>query len=151
MISSVNEKISDFNLRLGEIYSRVNSIIERTQPDQAAIESVFYSKNAQSVIKLSHARASAIVAIVNKNIPLTEYAARDIKKSVSGNGNASKEQIRFMIKTILNISDDITHFDTTDALAVAICHCNKHNIQVINSYNSWSEYINHNPEKIIKL
>lgn len=150
----VKKKISNFNLRLGEIYVRINSVLERTKPEQAAIESVFYSQNPQTLIKLSHARAVAILAIINNNIPISEYSTREIKKSVSGCGGASKEQVQFMIKKLLNISkqNNISYFDTTDALAVAVCHSNKQkNNKITRHSKSWSDFIKNNQDRIIKL
>jgi crossover junction endodeoxyribonuclease RuvC len=120
----VKKKHEDISLRMKEIYERICSVIERTKPDCAAIETTFYSKNAQSLIKLTMARSAAILAIVNKDISIKEYSAREIKRAVTGRGNASKEQVRFMMKALLNITESPKYFDTTDALSIAVCHCN---------------------------
>ena len=147
----VKKKAEDFNLRLKEIYAKISSVLERTSPEQAAIELTFYSKNPQSLIKLSQARAAAILAIVNKNIPISEYSAREIKKSVSGRGAASKEQVQFMMRALLKIPNECDYFDTTDALAIAVCHSNKCNNGTHNKPKSWKQFIKNNPDKIVKL
>ncbi|HOM04422.1 MAG TPA: crossover junction endodeoxyribonuclease RuvC [Candidatus Kapabacteria bacterium] len=138
----------DFNQRLKEIFSRLNSVIDRTNPDAAAFEALFYSKNAQSLIKLSHARAAAILAVTNNDIPIIEYSAREIKKSVTGRGSASKEQVQFMVRNLLSIEETPQFFDATDALAVAICHVLRKNHNSKKS-TSWADYLKEHPELII--
>ena len=136
-------------IRLKEIYSRLFQVVERTQPDTAAFESLFYSKNPQSLMKLSHARAAAVLAVVNNEIPMREYSPREVKKAVTGNGNASKEQVSYMVKSILKIKETPEFFDVTDALAVAICHAYRADSPDSNA-KSWAEYIEQNPNKIRK-
>ncbi|MCX8054470.1 MAG: crossover junction endodeoxyribonuclease RuvC [Ignavibacteria bacterium] len=138
----------DFNQRLKEIFSRLNSVIERTNPDAAAFEALFYSKNAQSLIKLSHARAAAILAVTNNNIPVIEYSAREVKKSVTGRGSASKEQVQYMVRSILSIEETPQFYDATDALAVAICHIVRKNHNQKKS-TSWADFLKDHPELII--
>jgi crossover junction endodeoxyribonuclease RuvC len=160
----VKKKVSDFPSRMKEIYSRISSIIERIKPDTAAIETAFYSKNVQSLIKLTMARSAALLAIVNKGIEINEYSAREIKRSVTGRGNASKEQVSFMMKAMLNITKTPEYYDTTDALAIAVCHSNHiiygsnienkttiHNNRKPTKKSSWGKYLQNNPDKIIKL
>ncbi len=139
---------TDFNQRLKEIFSRLNSVIERTNPDAAALEALFYSKNAQSLIKLSHARAAAILAVTNNNIPIIEYSAREVKKSVAGRGSASKEQVQYMVRNLLSIEETPQFFDATDALAIAICHILRKNHNSKKSV-SWADYLKEHPELII--
>jgi crossover junction endodeoxyribonuclease RuvC len=136
-------------IRLKEIYSRLYQVVQRTQPDTAAFESLFYSKNAQSLMKLSHARASAILAAVNNDIPLKEYSPREIKKAVTGNGNASKEQVSYMVKSLLEIKETPEFFDVTDALAVAICHAFRADSPDTNA-KSWADFIEQNPDRVSK-
>ncbi len=138
----------DLNIRLKEIYARLYQVITRTKPDTAAFESLFYSKNPQSLMKLSHARAAAILAAVNNDIPLREYSPSEVKKAVTGNGNASKEQVSFMVKSILETKETPEFFDVTDALAVAICHAYRGNSPNSNA-KSWSEFITQNPDRIV--
>lgn len=138
---------SNLYIRLKEIYSRLSKVIKRTDPHTAAFESVFYSKNAQSLMKLSHARAAAILSAVNHDVPLQEYSPKEVKKAVTGNGNASKEQVSFMVKSILKIKETPEFFDVTDALAVAICHAYRSDTPNSNA-SSWKEYIAQNPERV---
>ncbi len=134
--------------RLKEIYKRLNVVIERTQPDISAFESMFYSKNAQSLIKLSQARASAILSAAMHELDIIEYSPREVKKSITGNGNAGKQQVQFMVRTLLDINETPEFFDSTDALAVAICHVYK-NKQPGSKSSSWAEFIKNNPERVI--
>ncbi len=141
---------SEFNVRLGEIYTRMLKVIERTRPDYAAFETIFYSKNVQSLVKLSHARSAAIIAAAVKEISITEFSPREVKKSVTGRGSASKEQVQFMVKKMLNIKETPEFFDSTDALAVALCHCMKSGSPAKSS-KSWAAFVKDNPDRIVKL
>ena len=147
-----------------EIYDRICSVIERTVPNYAAIETTFYSKNIQSLIKLTMARDAAIMAVINNGITINEYSPLEIKRAVTGRGNSSKEQVRFMMRALLNITESPKYYDTTDALSIAVCHSNhiatsnqliNNNIKSAsrcrNKNNSWSQYINNNPDRIVKL
>ncbi len=109
-------------LRLKKIYSVVTAVIEHYHPDEFAIETAFYSKNAQSALKIGQARGVSILAGVNYEIPVTEYSPREIKKAVTGKGAASKEQVQYMMMSLLKLKAKPKHFDSTDALAVAVCH-----------------------------
>ena len=139
----------DFPERLKEIYLRLLKVIERTKPEAAAFETIFYSKNVQSLVKLSHARSVAILAATLNNIPIFEHSPREIKKSVTGRGNASKEQVQYMVRKLLNIEETPEFYDSTDALAAAICHALKPAGSSKNS-KSWSEYLKENPGRVIK-
>jgi len=107
--------------RLKIIHDQVVALIERYQPQAMAVESVFLAKNAQSALKLGHARASAIIAGVNAGLPIFEYSALQVKSSVVGYGRATKAQVQQMVKALLNLPE-IAQEDAADALAVAICH-----------------------------
>lgn len=135
--------------RLEMIFTRLGSVIERALPDEAAIESVFFAKNAQSLAKLSHARGVAMLAATIKQVPIMEYSAKEVKRSVTGNGNASKEQVQFMVRTMLKIEETPDFFDATDALATAICHCLKRN-SPRGSARSWKQFIEANPKRILQ-
>jgi crossover junction endodeoxyribonuclease RuvC len=139
----------DLNLRLKEIFLRLKNVCERCNPDCSGFESMFYSKNVQSLIKLSHARSAAILAATMSNIPIFEYSPREVKKSITGYGNASKQQVQYMVRNILKIEETPEFFDATDALAVAICHAVRSNSPKSGN-RSWKEYIEQNPQKIIK-
>ncbi|SJL82907.1 crossover junction endodeoxyribonuclease RuvC [Vibrio palustris] len=109
--------------RLKQIYAGVSEIITQFQPDVFAIEQVFMSKNADSALKLGQARGSAIVAAVNADLPVFEYAARLIKQAVVGSGGADKKQVQHMVKQMLKLPAT-PQADAADALGVAICHAN---------------------------
>lgn len=148
-VIEAKKKQPDFNTRLKEIFERLNEVIARNKPDAAAFESLFYSKNVQSLIKLSHARAAAIVSVAKSDIPIAEYSAREVKKAVTGRGAAGKEQVSFMVKTLLAIEETPQFFDATDALAVAICHSVRHSESKTNTGN-WADFVKNNPDLIVR-
>ena len=133
--------------RLGLIYERLMAVIDRTLPDEISLEATFYAKNAQSLIKLSHARGVAMLAGNQRSIPVIEYSAKEVKRAVTGNGNASKEQVGFMVRSLLDIEEDPTFFDATDALAVALCHGMKRSTPK-QSAKSWMQFVQENPDRI---
>lgn len=111
-------------LKLGKIFERVTGIIDEYHPDELAIEAPFFGKNVQSMLKLGRAQGVAICAAIQRDIPISEYEPMKIKKAITGNGAASKEQVADMLKRMLKISDEIMsiQLDATDALAAAYCH-----------------------------
>ena len=115
-------KIKDPFDKLANIFSGVTELIEEHRPDQLAVESPFYGKNAQVILKLGRAQGAALTAAVMKGIPVAEYAPRKAKIAICGNGAASKEQVAVMIQKTLNVSLDPKYLDATDALAIALCH-----------------------------
>jgi crossover junction endodeoxyribonuclease RuvC len=134
--------------RLGKIHVGLLEVIDRTAPDEFAIESAFYSKNVQSTLKLGHARGVSILAAVLRQIPTGEYAPREIKQSVTGNGNASKEQVEYMVRMLLKMDKPRDFFDETDALAIAICHGSKLQ-RPRSNVRSWKQFVEQNPERIV--
>lgn len=108
--------------RLEMIYQKITQITGKYQPTECAIEAPFFGKNVQSMLKLGRAQGVAIAAVMAGNIPVTEYAPRKIKQSITGNGNADKEQVWLMLQTLTSIPNKPRYFDATDALAVAVCH-----------------------------
>lgn len=110
--------------RLREIYSRLQEVIAQFKPQEAAIEQVFMHENPSSALKLGQARGAAIVAL---DMPIAEYSARQVKKSVVGSGGAKKEQVQFMVKRLLNLCHNL-QADAADALAVALCHAHARNL-----------------------
>lgn len=136
-------------LRLQRIHHGLRELIERYHPDEFAIESAFYGKNAQSALKLGHARGVSILAAVDKEIPTTEYAPRAVKKSVVGSGTASKEQVRYMVMTMLKLDRDALALDASDALAVALCHL-QHLTRPAKPFRDWKSYIAAHPERIAR-
>ncbi|MFA6456343.1 MAG: crossover junction endodeoxyribonuclease RuvC [Bacteroidota bacterium] len=135
-------------LRLKKIYSTLCSVIDRFHPDEFAIETAFYSKNAQSALKIGQARGVAILAGVNHEIPVTEYSPREIKKAVTGKGAASKEQVQYMMVSMLTLKETPKYFDSTDALAVAVCHAFKIS-GPRTGFKDWKSFIAANPERVI--
>jgi crossover junction endodeoxyribonuclease RuvC len=109
-------------VRLQQINHGLIEIIEKYKPDHVAMEDIFYSENIKTAIVMGHARGVALLAIVNAGIPPAEYSPREVKLAVVGRGNASKDQVQFMVKNILRLKEDITPADAADALAVALCH-----------------------------
>jgi crossover junction endodeoxyribonuclease RuvC len=134
--------------RLKIIFERLSAKIEDIRPDSFSVESVFFSKNVQSLVKLSHARAAAILSASANNVPVFEYSPNSIKKAVTGKGKASKEQVQFMVKNMLNIKETPDYFDATDGLAAAICHLIKAGTDAPKAQN-WAQFVKDNPEKII--
>jgi crossover junction endodeoxyribonuclease RuvC len=135
-------------LRLKKIYDSLVEVIDEHKPDEFAIETAYYGKNVQSTLKLGHARGVSILAAVNKQIPTTEYSPKEVKKSVVGMGTASKEQVRYMVCQILKIQETLSHYDISDALAVALCHYNKITTFKTSS-TTWEQYVAENPSKVI--
>ncbi|HHT9104668.1 MAG TPA: crossover junction endodeoxyribonuclease RuvC [Candidatus Wujingus californicus] len=116
----------DFSQRLKTIYLKIMDIISNHQPDQIAIEEVFYGKNIKAAIKIGEGRGIVFLCAATANIPITEYAATVIKKAIVGNGGAHKSQVQEMVKIILGLTENPEPEDASDALAIAICH--SHNI-----------------------
>ncbi|MFN6013286.1 MAG: crossover junction endodeoxyribonuclease RuvC, partial [Flavobacteriales bacterium] len=108
--------------KLKRIFDRLDGIIKEYKPDEMAIEAPFFGKNVQSMLKLGRAQGVAIAAGLGNNIPFEEYSPRRIKQSITGNGNASKEQVAAMLQKLLNFQDMPKYLDATDGLAVAVCH-----------------------------
>lgn len=112
----------DHTLKLRAIFRETLAIIERHHPDELAIEAQFFGKNVQSMLKLGRAQGVAIAAALQRDIPVVEYAPKRVKQSITGNGNASKEQVAAMLLNILGITELPSSTDATDAVAVAVCH-----------------------------
>lgn len=109
-------------LRLKEIFEGIDYFLEKYEPDVVAIEDIFYSENIKTAIVMGQARGVSLLGPVLKNIDVAEYSPREVKMAVVGNGGASKNQVQFMVKNILNLKEEIHPADAADALAVAICH-----------------------------
>ena len=111
--------------RLVQIHAGMDKIIAEYKPDIAVVETIFYGKNIKSAFTLGHARGVIMLALAQHNIKIEEYSPREVKKSVVGNGNASKEQVEYMVQKILNLSAKPKTEDAADALAIALCQFNK--------------------------
>lgn len=136
--------------RLKIIYNELDKLIKTYKPDEFAIETAFYGKNVQSAMKIGYARGVSILAAVNNGIPTNEYSPREVKKSVVGKGAATKEQVNFMIKTLLNIKTDKMKSDETDALAIALCHAFRFKMPSNKKSNSWKAFTEAYPDRVIE-
>ena len=144
------KKLDNHYLKLKKIFSSVSLIIEKYNPDEIAIEAPFFGKNVQSMLKLGRAQGVAMAAGLVKEIPITEYSPKKIKMAITGNGNASKEQVAKMLQSILKFKEIPKNLDSTDGLAAAMCHF--FNSKKISSdgtkFSGWASYVKNNPEKI---
>jgi len=141
------KKYVGHELKLKKIFERVTSLIEDFHPDEVALEAPFYGKNVQSMLKLGRAQGVAMAAALAREIPITEYAPKKVKQSVTGNGNASKEQVAAMLQTLLHIKELPKMLDATDALAVALCH-HFQNGQAQSRSASWKSFVTDNPGRV---
>lgn len=110
--------------RINEIKNRIEDLIRTHQPEEIAIEDLFYAQNIKTAITLGQVRGAALIAVAASNCQLFEYSALEIKKAVTGYGQADKDQVRHMIRVLLELEDDKIETDASDALAAAICHVN---------------------------
>ena len=144
-------KFEDHYMRLHRIYERVLGLVEHYHPDEMAIEAPFFGKNVQSMLKLGRAQGVAIAAALARQVPICEYEPRKIKMAITGNGAASKEQVREMLRRVLHIPDESLdiELDATDALGAALCHYYESSKPVASkSYSSWKDFIAKNPDKL---
>lgn len=144
-------KCHDSYIKLGEIFTRVQGLIQSFLPDELAIEAPFFGKNVQSMLKLGRAQGVAIAAAISREVPIHEYAPLKIKMAITGNGSASKQQVAEMLRRMLNISaDEMPRFmDATDALGAAFCHFLQRNNPVRSArYSSWADFVRKNNDKV---
>ncbi|MDX2189127.1 MAG: crossover junction endodeoxyribonuclease RuvC [Bacteroidota bacterium] len=141
----------DIALRLKKIFDRTSQLIEEYTPDYVALEAPFFGKNIQSMLKLGRAQGVALAAALSRNIPVVEYAPKKVKQSVTGNGNASKEQVAAMVMRIFNIKEQPELLDATDALAVALCHHYQgKGVFSKSKTTSWQNFVSENPSRVKK-
>jgi len=112
----------DFALRLKKIYDELNEVMKDQNPHEVAVESVFFAKNAKLALSIGHARGVVLLLAVINNIPTFEYSVREVKQAVAGNGSASKDQVQRMVTQLFGLPEMPQFYDTSDALAVALCH-----------------------------
>lgn len=148
-------KCADIYLKLGRIYERVINVINSFHPDELAIEAPFCGKNVQSMLKLGRAQGVVIAAAISRQIPVHEYAPTKIKMTITGNGNASKEQVAAVMKRMLRIPQEnmLPWMDATDALAAAYSHYLgtlgvAPSVPSSNSASSWKDFARRNPGKV---
>ena len=146
------KKLNTHADKLKRILERLNGLIKEFKPDEMAIEAPFFGKNVQSMLKLGRAQGVAIASCLNHNLPYEEYSPRRIKQAITGNGNASKEQVAAMLQSIFSIKEMPKYLDATDGLGVAVCHHFSKGIGENNKSKSkgWGAYLKQNPDKIQK-
>ena len=144
------KKLEQQQLKLKRIFERLQTLIEVYKPREMAIEAPFYGKNVQSMLKLGRAQGVAMAAGIVKGVQITEYSPKKIKQSITGNGNATKEQVAAMLGNILRINLDEQTLDATDALAAAVCHFYQSNSPLggRKKYNDWSKFISDHPDRV---
>ena len=145
-------KIQDPFEKLANIFAGVTELIEEHKPDHLAVESPFYGKNAQVILKLGRAQGAALTAAVMKGVPVAEYAPRKAKIAICGNGAASKEQVAMMIQKTLKVTLEPKYLDATDALAIALCHHYQISspLSQVGGKTDWKKFLTENPDRIKK-
>ncbi|WP_242155885.1 crossover junction endodeoxyribonuclease RuvC [Aestuariivivens sediminis] len=143
------KKYDDHYLKLKLIFERTIELIDTHNPDEIAIEAPFFGKNVQSMLKLGRAQGVAMAAGLSREIPITEYSPKKIKMAITGNGNASKEQVAKMLQNVLELKMLPKNLDATDGLAAAVCHFyNLGKENVGKSYSGWTAFVKQNPKKV---
>ena len=143
------KKYSDPYTKLKIIFERTLELIDTYHPDEIAIEAPFFGKNVQSMLKLGRAQGVAMAAGLSRQIPITEYLPKKIKMAITGNGNASKEQVAKMLQTTLKIKTLPKNLDSTDGLAAAVCHFyNAGKVEGGKSYTGWEAFVKQNSKRV---
>jgi crossover junction endodeoxyribonuclease RuvC len=144
-------RLPDQNAKLKVIFELIMAKIECYKPQILSIEAPFYGKNPQSMLKLGRAQGVVIAACLYCNMAVFEYSPRKIKQSITGNGNASKEQVAAMLKNMYSIPDDIRYFDATDALAAAVCHHLQNRFSIGGEkFSGWESFLAKNENRVLK-
>lgn len=147
-------KIKDSYKKLQLIFNTVSGLITKYQPTDFAIEAPFFGKNVQSMLKLGRAQGVAIAAAMRHGLEVTEYSPKKVKQSITGNGNADKEQVMKMLQSLLSFKEAPKQYDATDALAVAMCHHFQSNSVLTKAGSGgtkgWDDFIKKNPGRVIK-
>jgi len=143
------KKYDDHYVKLKLIFERTIELIDNYHPDEIAIEAPFFGKNVQSMLKLGRAQGVAMAAGLSRQIPITEYSPKKIKMAITGNGNASKEQVAKMLQSLLSLKELPKNLDATDGLAAAVCHFyNAGKITTGKNYTGWSAFVKQNEKRI---
>lgn len=141
-------KLSSHELKLKRIFEKTLALVDNYHPDELAIEAPFFGKNVQSMLKLGRAQGVAMAAGLHREVPITEYSPKKIKMAITGNGNASKEQVAGMLKNLLKLKELPKRLDATDGLAAAVCHhFNSGKISSSKSYSGWASFVKQNPDR----
>ena len=142
-------KYKDHYVKLKLIFERTIELIDNYHPDEIAIEAPFFGKNVQSMLKLGRAQGVAMAAGLSRGIPITEYSPKKIKMAITGNGNASKEQVAKMLQALLGFKNLPKNLDSTDGLAAAVCHFfNTDKTDNSPQYTGWKAFVTQNPSKV---
>lgn len=143
-------KYANHEMKLKKIFERVSDIIKEYNPDHVALEAPFFGKNVQSMLKLGRAQGVAMAAALSMEIPITEYAPKRIKQAVTGNGNASKEQVAAMLKSLLKFEEAPKMLDASDALGVAVCHHFSSRLggNTGGKVKNWNAFLKNNPDRL---
>ena len=142
-------KYDDHYVRLKHIFERTIELIDTFHPDEIAIEAPFFGKNVQSMLKLGRAQGVAMAAGLSREVPITEYSPKKIKMAITGNGNASKEQVAKMLQSTLGLKELPKNLDSTDGLAAAVCHFyNSGRLDVGKSYSGWAAFVKQNEGRV---
>ncbi len=156
----VLNKITDPYVKLATIHERIIKLVDEFHPDEFAIEAPFFGQNVQSMLKLGRAQGVAIAAAISRQIPIAEYAPRKIKMAITGNGDASKEQVAGILQGMFKFADLPKNLDATDGLAAAVCHFYQQGGQLNKLGNvaslsgksgskSWADFVSKNPDRLI--
>ena len=141
-------KYDSHSLRLKKIFERTVQLLKDYKVDEMAVEAPFYGKNAQSMLKLGRAQGVAMAASLLREVPVVEYMPKKIKKSITGSGSASKEQVAAMLKSIVPFKETPKFLDATDGLAVAVCHYfQSDSPSSTKGYGSWDSFLRKNPDR----
>jgi crossover junction endodeoxyribonuclease RuvC len=143
------KKYDDHYVKLKLIFERTIHLIETYHPDEIAIEAPFFGKNVQSMLKLGRAQGVAMAAGLSREVPITEYSPKKIKMAITGNGNASKEQVAKMLQSLLKLKTLPKNLDATDGLAAAVCHFyNSGKITSGKNYTGWTAFVKQNGNRV---
>jgi len=143
------KKYSDHYTKLKLIFEGTLHLVDTYHPDEVAIEAPFFGKNVQSMLKLGRAQGVAMAACLIREVPITEYSPKKIKMAITGNGNASKEQVAKMLQNTLHIKELPKNLDATDGLAAAVCHFyNSGRVTSDKSYSGWGAFVNQNKNRL---
>ncbi|MDF3078174.1 MAG: ruvC [Sphingobacteriaceae bacterium] len=145
------DHLDDHPLKLQRIFEKTVALIDQYNPDCLAIEAPFYGKNIQVMLKLGRAQGVAMAAALSRNMPIFEYAPRKIKQSITGNGNAGKEQVAAMLQNLMKFNETPEFLDATDGLAVAVCHSfQRISTSGKKSYSGWEAFAKDNVKRVVK-
>jgi crossover junction endodeoxyribonuclease RuvC len=142
------QKLENHQMKLKSIFEKVSFLVKEYLPDEVAVEAPFFGKNVQSMLKLGRAQGVAMAAVLTHDLPVVEYSPKKIKQSITGNGNASKEQVAGMLQNILNFKELPKYLDATDGLAAAVCHhFQGGQSETRKSYSGWDAFLKENPDR----